>query len=606
MPYDNTTPKTPYSFVPLSDKVFFPDWADQISQDIPFSDALSGSITFDIVAKTPVFVRNGQKAGGKDASFSRMPDGTFFLPGTSIKGEIASVLRVMSFGKMVQVADASYGLRDLSNSRAGESYKQKLRSVRCGWLRQTSNPASESGYELEDWGTPKRIPIKLISDFMFTGEPDLYTLVSDSRYSDYFFEKNKKKEGIGHSSAFHKYLRSEFDIDVDPIMDEMFIWSASVIKKDLILQVCTARDKEGYTIPDLSKGTPGVVVFTGQPNQKKRKEFFFIKPKTTPLPIFPTNKVIQSFFSMNAASVDFTKFRKKQLDKGFSIPVFFLMENGIIHSIGLTSMYKYPYKQSVWNAIPTAQKKDDMDLSDCVFGTIKGTSCKGRIQFGHAKALGNPTPMEEKTFWMSQPRASFYPFYVEGGKTWDDAERIAGRKRYPVRFEGGFPIPQGTEEMKSTAAMLPPGTTFKETVHFHNLRPVELGAILSAITFHGNLDHCFHSIGFGKPMGYGAVAIQNITLEGVDVKDNPVRGINEYMAAFEEQMTAFTSDWLSSPQMSELVLMARGIPAGKERGFTYMGLKEFQNLKKEHVSLPPFSVRTGQTQFRLKSIKTKY
>ena len=56
MPYD----KTPYSFVPISDRVFFPEWADRISQDVPFSDALSGSITFDIVAKTPVFVRNGQ------------------------------------------------------------------------------------------------------------------------------------------------------------------------------------------------------------------------------------------------------------------------------------------------------------------------------------------------------------------------------------------------------------------------------------------------------------------------------------------------------------------------------------------------------------------
>ena len=26
----------PFNFVPLSDKVFFPDWADSVSHDIPF------------------------------------------------------------------------------------------------------------------------------------------------------------------------------------------------------------------------------------------------------------------------------------------------------------------------------------------------------------------------------------------------------------------------------------------------------------------------------------------------------------------------------------------------------------------------------------------
>ncbi len=51
--------RSPYNFVPVSDKVFFPDWADQISHDIPFSDGISGKITLEIEAQTPIFVRNG-------------------------------------------------------------------------------------------------------------------------------------------------------------------------------------------------------------------------------------------------------------------------------------------------------------------------------------------------------------------------------------------------------------------------------------------------------------------------------------------------------------------------------------------------------------------
>ena len=33
--------RAPFNFVPVSSKVFFPGWADQVSQDVPFSDALS-------------------------------------------------------------------------------------------------------------------------------------------------------------------------------------------------------------------------------------------------------------------------------------------------------------------------------------------------------------------------------------------------------------------------------------------------------------------------------------------------------------------------------------------------------------------------------------
>ena len=113
------TIKAPFNFVPLSEKVFFPDWADQISQDIPFSDGLSGTIELKITAESPIFVRNGHNREDKEAknadykSFSKTPDGKYFIPGTSIKGAIRNVLEIMSFGKMSKVADNRYSIRDL-------------------------------------------------------------------------------------------------------------------------------------------------------------------------------------------------------------------------------------------------------------------------------------------------------------------------------------------------------------------------------------------------------------------------------------------------------------------------------------------------------------
>ena len=38
------TIKAPFNFIPVSEKVFFPSWANQISHDIPFADTESGMI----------------------------------------------------------------------------------------------------------------------------------------------------------------------------------------------------------------------------------------------------------------------------------------------------------------------------------------------------------------------------------------------------------------------------------------------------------------------------------------------------------------------------------------------------------------------------------
>ena len=129
----------PFNFVPLTDKVFFPDWADQISHDIPFEDGTSGVLRLKITAQTPVFVRNGhtkQDADDKNetyTSFSKSPDNKYFIPGSSLKGSIRNVLEIISFGKLNPINDARYAVRDLSR-RSGYMDKLNPNKVRCGWL----------------------------------------------------------------------------------------------------------------------------------------------------------------------------------------------------------------------------------------------------------------------------------------------------------------------------------------------------------------------------------------------------------------------------------------------------------------------------------------
>lgn len=598
--------KTPYSFVPIPDQVYFPEWSGRISQDVPFLDGLSGTISFNLVSQTPVFVRDNQDP----SSFCKTSDGRFFIPATSLKGEIESVLRILSFGKVGKVANASFGLRDLSNSDAGRGYRNLLKNIRCGWMRISSK--SPSGFEIEDWGTPYRISVEKIADFLFTGDPGLSMRIWDK---DYFNDDDF------HRTALHKYQLADFEIGTDPINDDMFIWSAEGNDKKIITKVYWKVDSENYPEPDLSKGNKGVIVFTGQPSARSKKEifrdgkrvvqysgkhreFFFMKPQTTSTK-YPKDDVIKAFFSINEGAVDFEKFRRIQLQKGFSIPVFFIENKGVIHSIGLTAMYKYPFAHSVYDALP-AENRDlnKRDLIECIFGFASDdSSSKGRGHFGHAFAINSPRSLEEKAFHMSQPRASFYPFYVNNGENWDKASLISGWKRYPVRgAKHILPSPTGTTQMQTRASMLPTGTIFKETIRFHNLKPCELGALISAITFHANSDKCLHSIGFGKPLGYGAMKVENLELKDRDgISMEP----NIFMGEFERIMTQFKSDWLASPQLTELMLMARGIPEDKFSSFKYLDdPKDFYNLKKSNITLAPFSKRIGST-FTVKSLLTK-
>ena len=59
--------------------------------------------------------------------------------------------------------------------------------------------------------------------------------------------------------------------------------------------------------------------------------------------------------------------------------------------------------------------------------------------------------------------------------------------------------------------------------------PIEIGALLSAITFHKN-DLCYHSIGMAKPLGYGKIKLSVLDLNGFS------KEVKEYLKDFESAM----------------------------------------------------------------------
>src|SRR5690554_4208995 len=106
--------KAPYNFVPVNTQVFFPDWSEKISHDIPFSDGESGRIDIEIEAVSPLFIRNS-----KDSNNDRDPAEDFFqakglpyIPGSSLKGMIRNMVEIIGYGKLKPVENGRYSIRD--------------------------------------------------------------------------------------------------------------------------------------------------------------------------------------------------------------------------------------------------------------------------------------------------------------------------------------------------------------------------------------------------------------------------------------------------------------------------------------------------------------
>lgn len=589
--------KAPYNFVPLENRAFYPSWANHISQDIPFEDGVSGSIEYTIEAETPIFVRNGYTdRKDPDTKFSQTPNGQYFIPGTSIKGEIRNVLEILSFGKMTQVQDARFGIRDLSNNPEGRFYRQKIQNVHCGWLYKRLAEDGSVEYLINDCGTPGRIKPEVIDEHYGTALAAFgQNLALNRQYAD-----NDDEEKL--RSAYNKYENilniSLENQDIENCLSGTF---------------STVQDNYDRLIASFcANGKKGCIVVTGQPSRRepeRRKgkyyEFVFFESNTNEK---VESQIIDDFTTVHKNNYDYKKIWKRYLNEGKRVPVFFMRRNGNvgpIDAIGLAYMFRIPTANFIKGAIPIElQSNRRKDLAECIFGTAKESlkQLKGRVNISHAFACGTPAECDIVTTILGSPKPSYGPLYASSG-TWNDANaQIKGRKRYPVRTTL-LPPNEGTDSQTCKFKPLAQGTSFKGRITFHNLKECELGALIAALTFNGHPE-CCHSIGEAKPLGYGKVTISIDKLSVISIKDifaktdDPTQQETDYyFNKFKDVMTEnIGTGWENSNSIRELCAMARGIDKEFNNNFSYMRMStnrnenEFVlNKSEKKENLPTFS-----------------
>lgn len=550
----------PYNFVPLNKEVFYPSWSEQVSHDIPFEDGESGEIDITITAKSPIFIRDHEKK----EEFCQH-NGEYYIPSTSIKGMVRNVLEIMSFSKMRDEIfdDDTYAVRDLS--KADNFYMTEMKKPTFGgWLKKENGE-----YYIEDCGEVGRIRHEEIDKAL------------NVEFSKYFKGNNFDATNQKHKSSEYKYNLIQ-NTDKNITLSEPFK-SRTNAKYDN--RIFYNYDKNGKN--------KAVLVLTGQPTPRKDTgkmgdgkgyEFLFFAPKSDfSVPKEAMENFKFAYFDKRTTepneSPDWTYWKEK-LEKGGKVPVFFQKNGTEVKHFGLSYLYKLPYTHSVKDGIPKSHfESTDVDLAQTIFGYISKNekeALKGRVQFSHFKAVSNIVSLDSRKEILGTPRASYYPIYVrqQDEKSYstfmDSFFEIAGRKRYPIHNSNKTTktTDTGNEKTSTTFTPLKDGVIFRGKLRYHNLKKCEIGALLSALTFH-NTPKTYHNIGMAKSLGYGKIELK---IDGVD-------DVNSYLKAFEFSMGEQIPNWANSEQLKELIAMASEQKNEDNSKLKYLELAEFAKNK---------------------------
>lgn len=564
----------PFQFARIPRAVWFPDWGKWVSHDIPFADGCSGTIDIEIEAMTPLLI-GGERRGAEPKREGevwpvQLPDGRYAIPGSSLQGMIRNILEIACFGKLGPwVEKRRFGIRDISGSATGTAaYGSRM----TGKVSGVITPKSQSGWLQKSAGgkiaiTPcnhARIDAANIGALANgAAAPDLMAQLTaatnaEQRYNAFL---NTPRGAVPNKAR----LRVHIDVQAPT--------NAAHSCGQIWYTHCTAASRPaiGSQAGQLVfTGKPSA----GDGANRKHFEFvFYDKPDAVPIAV--NSDVWRDFELIHSPPKGSGQkenpnwaYWKADFDRGDPVPIFYIEEvdeatgalkTDTVAAMGTAFMFKLAHTldthQMLGNSDDMHRNHEDFDLPSLIFGgigddtekTAFDRSLKRRASFEWAEATlpsGKTGPDPPQKTVLLSPKPSYYPIYVRqpaavGGlyasytpvkrranNAGDTVEvalaryhpELSGAKVWPspgdhsVKMDG---LPPGAgNNVDVTLNALPDGTKFKTTLHVHNLRQVELGALLWALTLGDNAaliggkSEKRHRVGMGKPFGLGSVAMK--------------------------------------------------------------------------------------------------
>lgn len=550
---------TPYDFIPVSSWVFSPDWAKDVTHDVPFRGGLSGRIKYELVNYSPLCVghdtadrKTEEGKSVKTVIWEHDGSGRQVIPGSSIKGMLRNALEIVGFGKMQCVRDIRHAARLGISDVKSESADYTLTPIFA-----RPDPENPGNWQyLEAVANTGHKPVTASIDASHLKDVlkikdnsvDIASLTALQKHQ-YLAERFKKSK---HAPMPLLYAELELQSKMSQEQNDKF--NSTGDRCTTWYEVISVSETK-----DATHTHPGMFLFMNKniANGYNKKDG---KPKKA-------NQFTDYFFCVHDEAIDSESGRWKLLEDWlvkelkaslpavkadgagkkdqnlfdynvshqhpkFGFPVWLLEHktNYRESALGFCQVPRHVREKSVMDMIRDVQKEtaNIQDLADTMFGCITDTEGSGsRIGFSDliAEEKYPIEPLDDHIYILGEPKSTFFPVYLgkfnNNNGAYKDGSIIAGRKVYKIRKDFKMAkqkLPNENTDVRSSAEFVVPQSKFQGTVVFHNLKPEELGALLWVMT-HGKgtagaSSPFYHSLGHARPMGAGAVKL-NITAESI-------------------------------------------------------------------------------------------
>ena len=278
--------------------------------------------------------------------------------------------------------------------------------------------------------------------------------------------------------------------------------------------------------------------------------------------------------------------------EGREKPVFYVQYEGHVY-FGMSRFLRIGYRYPLSCGLPESHKAgmDKLDFPRAILGYVSKNSgsYRSRVSFGDFAADGEAYEMPLISMILGEPKPSYYPGYVVGGKHYNHEDfRLRGYKQYWLKE---LRLTEGKDSVTAKLRPLPKGTRFNGILRYRNLTEDELGLLLWSLRLE---DGCYQTIGMGKPCGLGRM---KLTIKGLreyspaelycsgdfnaSTQTCGIETVNKYIEAYDtaagKNISKKPSPLHNRKELKDFFFMKRMIRPVEEA--SYMTLDEYRNIR---------------------------